>query len=670
MINPDLFQEVTQLADLLRAKFSPTEFIPGCLVKSVADKSQYATNNGWIEAVCGQHNQQRVRWKSNETVAVNDYVDVLYFPDRRLFEAYGLGGSGAIAGAVGGNAWPLAGQNLLEGVNYATATLLIAAMTGGDIGYLGARSSSEAVTANEAGITLRGVSASAVIFTTTFTVTDPTTLQDIKAIHSGAANTIGFDVSDSTTLIDCIGIADSTGTSARGLNVTGSAQVTARRGYYEAQNGTAVDVFADASATVFLDGPTLFSGTFGGSGTILGWYLDTTGASHFVYRTGGTTEDITFNNGNLAFGSGTAITGLQASQAEVDAGTDAARIVTPLTLRTTPHGIIKVKNTSGVTVTDGMVGHITYIAGAGQEFRLTITSSADLGARACYVVTGGANNADIYVVTHGRFNLTYSGSAPAIGNYLIFSSTAGAVVAQTYMSPEVMAIAQAAGAAGLVDAMLLTETKPAATIGTANLYACSGGSDSDFISTINGAPAGSTLVYGAVTSGAANTIKPSTTGFLAKLVLHNTTRGTSALISDVNTGTSTITLTAAVPAGWVSTDAITCRSQTNTGNPSGGARFYDFEITSTELNPLARMMSCFVQISDTGGVGALLYTHPYQANSGFKQWPITTQTTLAIQNGLPRVPLFSNRFCMAWDVTGSATATVVIRLWGQDIAAA
>lgn len=309
MINPDLYQEITQLADLLRAKFSPTEFIPGCLVMSVADKSQYATNNGWIEAVCGQHNQQRVRWKSNETVAVNDYVDVLYFPDRRLFEAYGLGGAGAIAGAAGGNVWPLAGQNLLEGANYATATLLIAAMTGGDIGYLGSRSSSEAVTANEAGITLRGVGASATIFTTTFTVTDPTTLQDIQAEHSGAANTIGFNISDSTTLIDCIGIADSTGTTARGLNVTGSAQVTVKGGYYEGQNGTAFDIFADTGTTIILDGPVLFSGLLGGSGDISGWYLDTLGAAYFVHRTGSATEDITFSNGNLTFGSLTGMSG-------------------------------------------------------------------------------------------------------------------------------------------------------------------------------------------------------------------------------------------------------------------------------------------------------------------------------------------------------------------------
>ena len=102
MITPELANEIIKLSEALRARFSPPEFIPGCLVKSVTDVSLYATNNGWIEALCGKHNQQRVRWKSGETVAVNDFIDVLYFPDRRLFEAYGIGGAGAISAGGGG----------------------------------------------------------------------------------------------------------------------------------------------------------------------------------------------------------------------------------------------------------------------------------------------------------------------------------------------------------------------------------------------------------------------------------------------------------------------------------------------------------------------------------------------------------------------------------------
>lgn len=91
---PELSQEIKRTADALKAKFTPPEFIPGCEVKSISDINQYATNNGWIEAVCGQHNQQRVRYKGYPaSVGTTSYVDVLYFRDRRLFEVYGSGGT-------------------------------------------------------------------------------------------------------------------------------------------------------------------------------------------------------------------------------------------------------------------------------------------------------------------------------------------------------------------------------------------------------------------------------------------------------------------------------------------------------------------------------------------------------------------------------------------------
>jgi hypothetical protein len=195
----------------------------------------------------------------------------------------------------------------------------------------------------------------------------------------------------------------------------------------------------------------------------------------------------------------------------------------------------------------------------------------------------------------------------------------------------------------------------------------SASSDSDFVTTINGAPSGASVVYNAPSSGAANAIKPVSSTQLAKLVLHNTTRGDSALISDVNTGTSTITLTANAPAGWQSGDTITARSQTNTDNFSGGAYYFDFEITSV-LNGLARSIVLFIAISDTGGAGALLSVHPYVTGAASKRWNLGTQTTLTISSGIPRLPLNAVRFCAGWDATGSGTTTVTLRLWGQDVA--
>src|SRR3989304_7887722 len=82
-IDPFLVREAAQLVDTMRARFTPPEYIPGCEITSVADINEYATNNGWVEAICGQHNVQRVRWKSGEAVSVAGYIDVLYFRDRR-----------------------------------------------------------------------------------------------------------------------------------------------------------------------------------------------------------------------------------------------------------------------------------------------------------------------------------------------------------------------------------------------------------------------------------------------------------------------------------------------------------------------------------------------------------------------------------------------------------
>lgn len=93
---PNELQAIAEeFARMLMEQFEQPQLIPGCLVKSVADKNEYTTNNGWIEAICGEHNQQRVRYRGQPAGLVVDttYLDVLYFPNRKGFEVYGPGGS-------------------------------------------------------------------------------------------------------------------------------------------------------------------------------------------------------------------------------------------------------------------------------------------------------------------------------------------------------------------------------------------------------------------------------------------------------------------------------------------------------------------------------------------------------------------------------------------------
>lgn len=124
---PNVTREIVKTAETLRARFTPPEFIPGCEVKSISDIDQYATNNGWIEALCGQHNQQRVRYKGfPPAVGTADYVDVLYFRDRRLFEVYGWSGTATA---------PTDGQYLLTTGGTVTGEF---SHTGGTAGFFGA----------------------------------------------------------------------------------------------------------------------------------------------------------------------------------------------------------------------------------------------------------------------------------------------------------------------------------------------------------------------------------------------------------------------------------------------------------------------------------------------------------------------------------------------------
>lgn len=96
-VSRKVIELVSLLADDIAAQFTPPELIVGCEVLDITDINEYAPNNGWIEALVAQHNRQRVRWKSNEVVEVGGFIDVVFFPGRRLFEAWGLGGASAPA---------------------------------------------------------------------------------------------------------------------------------------------------------------------------------------------------------------------------------------------------------------------------------------------------------------------------------------------------------------------------------------------------------------------------------------------------------------------------------------------------------------------------------------------------------------------------------------------
>jgi hypothetical protein len=472
----------------------------------VADKSLYAANNGWIEAICGQHNQQRVRWKSSETVIVGSFIDVLYFPDRRLFEAYGLGGAAAVTGAGG---WPFAHVLTVSTTDteadYSTIAAAITAATAGDVILLDAETYTGAVTLNK-NVTLKGSAQGDTILTLSASGTTLT------------VSTAGAVVENLTVL----------NTRATGTN-------------------KAVAITADCRLRNVI--------------------ASSTGAATTNY-------------------------GIDVSAATVD-----------------------------------LINCEASASGSTNKIALNLVSSAVVSA---YLCTFNGATYDVLTDT-STINLHSS----ILTNGILLNSASTERVTPVH-------------------------TK---AIAVEFFSKFSGLSDSDFSSTIS-SKSGSTLTYGAVTTGAENNLVNDGTGYAAKMLLWNTTRGEYLLIDNTNIATDVITFTTAVPASWVATDVVTIRSQTNTSNPVAGVYFTDWEVDSN-ISAWARAVElrCWHQDS---GAGARVWFHPYKANSDAERDTVTMPTAGGVMNQLfTTIQLTSRRFCVAWDATGAGTLNISARLKGE-----
>ncbi len=324
-----------------------------------------------------------------------------------------------------------------------------------------------------------------------------------------------------------------------------------------------------------------------------------------------------------------------------------------------------VENTSGAAATANDVG---FIDSAG-EYQTTTTANDSVAW--CVVIIGGANNADIYVSRRGRATVAYTGSAPAKGDFLVTSTTAGDASAQTTMRPEIFAIALAAGSGGTVSALLLTgrETKP--FFSANNTLFISGASTSDFVSDIAAAGVvGDKIYYNAPSSGNINAITPVSTAELGKIIIHNTTQTDEAKIIATGTdGTGDFIQVSAAGdiSAWIATDVIVTRSQTNTSTGVSSSRFFDIEITS-ELPELTTQIKLWVSWRDTGGVDERLITHPFAANSNPKRETIISVSTARNYQGLQLQPLIQSRFVVSWESSGAGTANPLFRIYETVIA--
>lgn len=319
-----------------------------------------------------------------------------------------------------------------------------------------------------------------------------------------------------------------------------------------------------------------------------------------------------------------------------------------------------VKNTSSATANAGDVGYIDSVG----EYKTTTT--ANLSAAWCVVLSGGANNADIYVTRRGRINVNYTGTAPSAGNYLVTSTSAGLAAQQTTMRPEIFAVCLAAGSGGVVSVLLLCHTESRIINPSEYIFRHAAPGVfcgySDFIGTIATLPGGAVFTYN-ITSGNEDILTPYSTGTLAKMRLYNSTRGTYALVSNATVSTNTLTLTANVPAGWTVGDTFTVRSQTNTGT-NGLGYYVDYEITDTAtISPLTRWIEgeFFYLNSATASIRAII--HPWEALNIPARQMIDTNVVSISFFRLATIPIYNNRFCASWQ--GNAATSVIY--WGGKL---
>jgi hypothetical protein len=190
-----------------------------------------------------------------------------------------------------------------------------------------------------------------------------------------------------------------------------------------------------------------------------------------------------------------------------------------------------------------------------------------------------------------------------------------------------------------------------------------GAANSDFVATIATLPGGAVLTYNAPTSGNENCIGVTVASNLGKIVLHNTTRGTEALIASVVVATNTIQLMANVPAGWQVGDTITARSQTNTGTVVAGCYFFDIDVSEAFAATVAALDVDLV-FSDSGAATRVLWSHPYLAYAAPKIRQVTCQAAGVYNQRGAIVALVNQRFTLGWYASGAATAYPVINVFG------
>jgi hypothetical protein len=377
------------------------------------------------------------------------------------------------------------------------------------------------------------------------------------------------------------------------------------------------------------------------------------------------TEPIAFQQGSGSSGSAVAVSKLVSPDETIDPvfSADNSGHSTAVNDVSADNFAFIVENTSGAAAVANEVGYINEDG----EYKTTTTQFNDV--EWCVVIQGGANNSDIYVSRRGRVTVELDGNC-SIGDKLYTSTTAGQANPQSYMRPEMFAVAltaNASGAGGTCEALLYTGRNTIGFTSSNDTVKLLTASDSDFVSTIAAAGViADKIYYNAPSSGNVDTISVSSTSELGKIVIHNTTQVDEAFIIATGTdGTGNfIQVSAAADiAAWIATDAITARSQTNTSTVATSSYWYDLEIVN-ELPELTTHIGLTMSFLDTGAVSERGFIHPFASSSvPDRQNTYNGSTTsLAVEQAYMEQALIQNRLCILWTASGTGTVRYILKL--------
>jgi hypothetical protein len=166
---------------------------------------------------------------------------------------------------------------------------------------------------------------------------------------------------------------------------------------------------------------------------------------------------------------------------------------------------------------------------------------------------------------------------------------------------------------------------------------------SPFTAKINGAPTSTSVVYDTDTNEGSVKGIQSGASYYGRIVLHNTTRGNSRKIVQVNITTNTI-ITEESADDWADNDDITTQSQVN-----AEAGYFDVDL-SAEIPAAAKFVAIFVLYQELAGLAddnsrTLLY-HPYETYGVGKRFYAFASLMLEASSAWWIVPVVSQRITL------------------------